>query len=600
MSTVGNTFRTGEPGLAELLNRVHVGDIQLPDFQRGWVWDDDHICSLIASLSLSYPIGSVMLLETGGEGARYKPRAVQGAPVVASKTPTHLILDGQQRVTSLYLALRSGQAVPTRTEKGKDIDRIYYLNIASALHADADREEAVVSLPPTRMRLADFNRTLLLDVSSTEKEYQESLFPLALIFSDTYYDWCRGYRTHYGYDKEKMQLLDKFDEEIVQRFRSYRLPSIELMRDTPKEAVCKVFEKVNTGGVALNVFELMTATFAADEFDLRHDWAERKIKLSKQKVLNDLASSDFLQAVTLLSTYQQHVSAGKSVSCKRRDILKCTLDEYKKHAPHVEKGLLAAARLLNREKVFDAYNLPYSTQLVPLSVICAVLGNRFESDKVKHDLARWYWCGVFGELYGSANETRYAMDIIDIVTWIEGGQEPRTIRDANFSPIRLLTLQTRQSAAYKGMMAQLMQKGSHDFISNDSIELTTFFDLAVDIHHIFPRKYCEEQLIPSIKWNSIVNKTPLTSRTNRILSGYPPSRYLTSIERKYGVSVARLDDILLTHHIDPASLRGDCFQEFFIRRACSLLNMVEKAMGKSVVGRDAEEVKEGFGAMLMP
>jgi len=113
MSTIGNTFRTGEPGLAELLNQVHTGDLQLPDFQRGWVWDDDHIRSLIASISLSYPIGSVMLLETGGDGARFRRRAVQGAPVHNGKKPAMLILDGQQRMTSLYLALRSGQTVPT-------------------------------------------------------------------------------------------------------------------------------------------------------------------------------------------------------------------------------------------------------------------------------------------------------------------------------------------------------------------------------------------------------------------------------------------------------------------------------------------------------
>ncbi|MCA9906990.1 MAG: DUF262 domain-containing protein, partial [Anaerolineae bacterium] len=160
MSTIGNTFRTGEPGLAELLNQVHSGDVQLPDFQRGWVWDDDHIRSLIASISLSYPIGSVMLLETGGEGARFKPRPVQGAPSSNGKVPGLLILDGQQRMTSLYLALRSGQPVPTRTEKGKDIDRFYYLDVAMCLDPEVDREDAVVSLAPNRLRLVDFNRKI--------------------------------------------------------------------------------------------------------------------------------------------------------------------------------------------------------------------------------------------------------------------------------------------------------------------------------------------------------------------------------------------------------------------------------------------------------
>jgi hypothetical protein len=115
---------------------------------------------------------------------------------------------------------------------------------------------------------------------------------------------------------------------------------------------------------------------------------------------------------------------------------------------------------------------------------------------------------VFGEVYGGANETRFANDIADVVPWIDGGKEPRTIRDANLAPTRLLTLQTRQSAAYKGMMALLMQIGSNDFINGDSIELTTYFDQAVDIHHIFPRSHCEKVNYPRQKWNSVVNKAP--------------------------------------------------------------------------------------------
>ena len=107
MSNPGSTFRTAEPDLTKLLDQIHEGEIQLPDFQRGWVWEDSHIRALIASVSKSFPIGSVMLLETGGEGMRFKPRVVEGAPE-NGKNPQQLILDGQQRMTSLYLALRSG------------------------------------------------------------------------------------------------------------------------------------------------------------------------------------------------------------------------------------------------------------------------------------------------------------------------------------------------------------------------------------------------------------------------------------------------------------------------------------------------------------
>jgi hypothetical protein len=599
MTTIGNTFRTGEPGLGELLNLIHSADIQLPDFQRGWVWDDDHIRSLIASVSMSYPIGSVMLLETGGDGTRFKPRVVQGAPTANGKQPALLILDGQQRMTSLYLALRSGQAVPTRSDKGKDIERVYYLDITKCIDPEADREDAVISLPTNRMRMVDFNRAVAFDVSAAEKEFEQCYFPLDALFESTRYSiWRRGYQRHYRHDDAKLDAFDEFEANVLQRFLQYRVPSIELTRETRKDAVCQVFEKVNTGGVSLTVFELMTATFAADEFDLRQDWYERQERFREKEVLRSFAASDYLQAVTLLASYERSRVEGTSIGCKRRDILNLSLAQYRECADRIERGLFNAARLLVREKVFDARDLPYGTQLVPLSAISAVLGDRFESDVAKQKIARWYWCGVFGELYGGASETRFANDIVDVVAWLDDGQEPRTIRDANLAPTRLLTLQSRLSAAYKGIMALLMQVGSNDFINGDSIELTTFFDQAVDIHHIFPRKHCEKVKYPPQKWNSVINKAPMTARTNRILGGNAPSRYLASIESKYGVAAKRLDEILETHLIDPAFLRADAFDEFIRYRAICLLDTVEKAMGKAVVGRDAEEVVEAFGESL--
>lgn len=600
MSMSSNSFRTGEPSMVDLLEQIHAGEIQLPDFQRGWVWDDKHIRSLIASISRSFPIGSVMLLETGGDGVRFKPRLVHGTPETAKRQPGRLILDGQQRMTSLYLALRSGQPVPTRTEDGKDIERVYYLDLAACLEEGGDREDAVLSLPPNRMRLKNFNREVELDLSTAEQEYEKACFPLSVLLSNQYYAWCQGFRKHHNFAPAKMEQLDQFEREVVQRFRIYRLPTIELTRDTSKEAVCQVFEKVNTGGVALTVFELMTATYAADDHDLRKEWDDRRARLREHEVLRELTESEFLQATTLLASYERSVAAGMSpgISCKRRDILDLSLADYRDRAPRVERGLVSAARLLVREKIFDSRNLPYGGQLVPLSAICAVLGDRFESDGVKQKLARWLWCGVLGELYGGASETRFANDIVDVLAWISGKDEPRTVRDASFSPTRLLTLQTRQSAAYKGISALLMQIGSHDFINGDSIELTSFFDLAIDIHHIFPRAYCEKQKYDRYKWNSIVNKAPITARTNRILGGHAPSRYLASIEQHHEMTPKRLDEILRSHLITPQHLRGDDLDAFVRARARAMLDLVEKAMGKAVGNRDSEEVLKVFGGSL--
>lgn len=592
------SFRTAEPALKDVLDGIAAGQIQLPDFQRGWVWDDNHIRSLIASLSLSYPIGAVMFLEAGG--VPFKPRLFAGVHLQPAPKPKTLVLDGQQRLTSMYLALRSGQPVPTRTEKGADIRRLYFLDMAKCVDSDGDREEAVISVPETLQVTSDFGRKVDLDVSTFELQYAQRLFPVKLLFDiQGFMTWESGFSAHHQFGADAMQFMQKFRNEVWLRFQQFKVPAIELTQDTPREAVCQVFEKVNTGGVTLTVFELMTATFAADEFNLREDWDARRERLTdKHGVLEAVDGTSFLTAVTLLASYRRHLTQKTAVSCKRSDVLKLGLNDFKVLEAALELGFKRAAELLAEEKIFDERSLPYATQLIPLAAICAHLGERATLHGIKQSLLRWYWSGVLGELYGGANETRFAMDMQDVVSWVDGGAEPRTVRDANFAPARLLTLQSRLAAAYKGLAALLMKHGGRDFVSGTPIDLNTYFNNAIDIHHIFPRAWCEKQKLPKDKWNSVINKAPLAAGTNRFISGDAPSIYLSRIQKAKQVPQHSLDEFLTSHVIPVPALRTDDFDSFIRLRAAALLNLIEKAMDKTVSGRDSEDTVKAFGATL--
>lgn len=600
MPAITSTFRSGEPSLSDVLRDIHVGKIQLPDFQRGWVWDEDHIRSLIASISLSYPVGAIMLLETGGDGVKFQPRPIAGVELDEPVEPEYLILDGQQRMTSLYLSLRSGRPVETKTDKGKKIDRVFYLDINGCLDESLDRLDAVKTLPPERKLTSDFGRKVELDLGTPDLEFENGYFPLEVLFEQERYNaWRRGYQKKYRNDDARLDKFDDFESNVLKRFNDYRIPSIELLKDTPKEAVCQVFEKVNTGGVTLTVFELVTAIFATDSFNLRDDWNARRKRLSNHSPLKAVDSTNFLTACTLLAAFKRHLTASSAISCKKKDVLKLTLSEYKDVADSIEAGLVKAARLLAREKIFDDTNLPYSTQLIPLSAICAHLGDRFEEDTVRQKLSRWFWCGVFGELYGGANESRYAFDVPEVIGWIDGGEDPRTVRDANFDPVRLLSLQTRNSAAYKGVYALLMKAGSLDFLNADPIEITGYFDLAIDIHHVFPSSYCQKQNYPRHKWNSVVNKTPLSARTNRTIGGRAPSEYISALEGgHHKLKPERVDELISSHRINPLLMRDDEFDLFIRDRARQLLDLIEQAMGRKISGRDSEEVIKEYGGPL--
>jgi hypothetical protein len=592
----GVNFDSTKTSLQDLLRAVDSGKMQLPDFQRGWVWDDDRIRGLLASLSVSFPIGAVMLLEAGGEDVRFKPRPVEGSDDALRKIePETLILDGQQRLTSLYQALMSPVPVATKNAKGKAIERHYYIDMKEAVAAEADREDAVRGVPADRLVKA-FGGDVILDLTSAEQEYKQDFFPADCIFDSA--AWRQGYTEYWAADAEtmrdKMALFNEFEREVIKRFEQYQVPVIELKKDTPKEAVCLVFEKVNTGGVALNVFELLTAMFAASNYQLRDDWREREARLKKKHpVLGKLQSDDFLQVVSLLVTHARQREALKSgtprekapgISCKRRDILNLTVEDYQAWADEVEKGFDLAARFLYAQKIFKARDVPYRTQIVPLAAIHVELGTEAEPDPARQAIARWYWCGVMGEVYGGAIESRFARDLPEVCAVVRGDDSlpSITVDDASFQANRLLTLRTRNSAAYKGIYALLMRDGGRDFRTGEPIEAQTFFDDKIDIHHIFPEKWCKEAEIDRRTYNSIINKAAISARTNRMIGGHAPSDYLGTLEKKSKVDPERMDELLRSHRIGPDALRADDFESFYSARGDALLEIIEAAMGKKI------------------
>ena len=584
------SFDSTKLSLNALLEDISEGKIQLPDFQREWVWEDERIRGLLSSVSLSYPIGAIMLLEAGGIDVRFKPKALEQVELQKPTEPERLVLDGQQRLTALFTSLLAGQPVKTKDSRGARIERWYYIDLKKALNDVADRDEAIVALPPDKV-IKNFRGETIADYSTIEKECEAELFPLPLVF-DTWglTQWMMAYMQN-GPSPEHIQRWNEVIQQIVQPFQQYQLPIIVLGKETPKDAVCQVFEKVNQGGVALTVFELLTATYAADDFNLREDWNQKLKTLKSDHLLSAVQATDFLQAITLLATRERHrnaVGMGSAsdgvvgISCKRRDVLNLSLDEYLKWSDRVMLGFQNAAKLLHSQKIFGARDLPYRTQLVPLAAIIVALGSKAESDGIKARLARWYWCGVFGELYGGAIESRFARDLAEVVEWIEGNLEPSTIIDANFAPTRLLTLRSRNSAAYKGMHALLMRDGAQDFRTGEPIHVQMYFDDQIDIHHIFPQDWCRKKEIEQGKYDSIVNKAPLSARTNRIIGSQAPSAYLPRLERIAEIDSNRMDDLLETQVITPESIRGDDFNQFFAARQEALLSRIEKAIGKDI------------------
>jgi hypothetical protein len=212
-----------------------------------------------------------MALETGGP-VNFKPRPIEGAPPAARATAAQsLLFDGQQRMTSLYQVTLRGKVVETVTPKKKKVNRWFYLDIRACMDGSKDREEAVIGIPEDKVVRTDFGREVVLGLSTPEGEYRSSMFPMCQVFD--WDNWQDGFDDVWRGDQNDVmrQLFRSFKREVLENFKSYRVPVITLGRATSKEAVCGV-RKVNTGGKALDAFELVTAMYAAENHELRKDW----------------------------------------------------------------------------------------------------------------------------------------------------------------------------------------------------------------------------------------------------------------------------------------------------------------------------------------
>lgn len=603
------TFDSTKIALNKLLEQIVEGKIQLPDFQRGWVWDDMHIRSLLVSIARSFPIGSIMLLETG-DTSRFQIRLVEGVSLAPGETASeeNLILDGQQRLTSLIQVLKLTSPVNTKDDKGREVRYFYYIDIEKALIGN-NLEESIIAVNETRTLRTNFGRDIILDLSSQDKEFATFYFPCNQILNSD--DWEEGLMT---YDPTKFTRYMEFRKRVLNGFREYQVPVIQLKKETSKEAICLVFEKVNTGGIPLSVFELATATYAADGFNLRDDWfgrsatniQGRRMKFSAKPLLRDVEPTEFLQGLSLLYTYEKHckdVADGKTgkeitaVSAKREHVLALPLVAYKKWADKLSAGFFDADRFLRMEGFYHPKFLPYRSQIIPLAATMVLLGQRWLEPVIKQKLEQWYWCGVLGELYSGAIETRIANDLVNLLAWIDdpAASKPITVVAAGFQPSRLNTLRTRTSAAYRGIYILIQRAGAKDFFWKASIKELDRDECKIDIHHIFPKDWCKTQNIHPKVFNSIINKTPISYKANRKIGGTAPSKYLEQIRTDAQVKISEQEqnEILKSHLIAPDYLRKDDFNGFMDARKKTILELITSVMGKDILPDSGDIPEDG-------
>ena len=561
--------------LLNLIQGARTGKILLPQFQRNFVWSRDDITDLLRSILHGYYIGSFLLLRTDSDEVPFAVRAIEGVDLHSGQLrPEWMVLDGQQRLTSLHYVF-AAPSIPLRWTK---YPYRFFLDLRKVTSGEI--EEAIWS------DRADQVKSWLEQSNQFEKLH----VPFTVL--EHWHEWLNAYeRWLIGRDQD-MYFGQYFRRDkpawnaVVNQIRELLVPTIAIPKissDDPESIaqVCAIFEKMNSTGVRLSVYDLLTARMYKYGIDMHHLWKET---VEQHELLDTFSDSNpDKYGVFLLRT----IALLRGLDVKSRTLINLTPDrfinDWQRAATHMEAALQRITSTnVHGFGVFDAKWFPYSTMISPMAALLAYIDEKSYGHQAYQLLRRWYWSSVFRERYAGAVESTVYRDFQDLVAvFRDEDRLPDAITEANTAIANNLTYSlldiARVNSVYKGVMCLVAKRGARDFQADDSIEFHS-----LDDHHIFPkaflgrRRRSDGSAYPSNMINSIVNRTLVSSSTNRRISRMAPSRYLKDL-----VPGEKACTIMDSHFIDTKSLgamRTDDFDTFLSAREKELVRAVRNCV----------------------
>jgi hypothetical protein len=566
-----NLFEDTNPrALKDLLSEIHNRTSALPDFQRDFVWEPGATQELIVSIANNYPAGSILRVRDAKRV--FAAREFEGAPPLAGAKHTFLVLDGQQRMTSLYQAFYGVG------------EHRYFLDIKKLI-GGVDFEEAVFHVRATT-KWAKAHEEFSLQAA-------DGVLPLSVLRGGGggFGQWSRKVARQLP-DEKRIALedaLDGIEQKWIQVIDDYHFPVVTLSDKTEPDALCTIFETLNRTGVKLSVFELLTARFWPQKINLRNLWDSA---LQSYPIIEEFEVDPYyiLQAIALASR--------KSPSCKRSDVLNLAVADIQAWWQPVVDGLALGLSILRDDcKVMLPKWLPYQTMLPTLAAVLAKGGKpkTAEAGAQRENIKRWFWCSVFGQAYESSPNSQSAKDVTEVLAWFAGGKEPESVSNIRFDPKTLRDVTPRQRAIYRGVICLILGSGTgaRDFHTQAIITGKLMNEEGIDDHHVFPDNFLATKKDVSLARNRdcVLNRTLIDRTTNQMISNRAPSDYLAEIRKTPGFPF----ESVLTSHCLPVGESSpfwtDDYHAYLAWRQERLWQEIKRVTGMSVA-TDLEEDSE--------
>lgn len=526
----------------ELFSEINRGRIKIPLFQREFVWKKDQTAKLIDSLIKGYPVGTFILWKTREELRHAKNIGNVKLPNVPEGEPVHYILDGQQRITSLYAVMKGIRI----SRDGQEID---YKDISIDLNLDPDSDESVVSTSPDESTTSISVHNLL----------GASLTTLVKNYSEEHLKNIEIYRNR----------LTTYDFSVI------------LIDQYPIDIACEVFTRINTGGTELTLFEIMVAkTYDQPrDFDLAEEYS---LLLDTNGAGKDLEDAQFntIPASTIL----QSVALCLVKNVRRRDILKLDKYEFIETWPRVKDGIFNAVDFLR-----DHLGVPVS-QLLPYNPILATLSYFFVNNdglppsfEQKKWLTQYFWWASLSNRYSSGVEGKLTQDRERIDAILR--REKPIYKEDEQLKITIDDLRWRWfstgDAFCKSIICLYASFTPLSLYNNGTVRIDNSWlkqRNSKNYHHFFPRAFLKEKGFEEWQANSILNITLVDDYLNkRKIGRRAPSDYVVS----FATGNPNIDHALKSHLIYDTSQFGiddDDYETFIEERGQKVLAEINKRL----------------------
>ena len=555
--------------ISRIIADIENGKAAIPVFQREYTWKRTQIEELWESVFQGFFMGSILTWDAHGE---LLVRPVHGAPDLQGAAD--VVLDGQQRMTSLYYAV----AAPEEPLPDNRSMR-FFVNLKALLDPGADSSEIVFS-----EIVKEGSESAYADEKA---QFAKKVFPLTKLNNRDYAQWLYRFKEYLegegGLDAEQAERYFKQISGIVEHvWFEYEIPIVQLPRSMPLDSVASIFERINSKGTRLGVFDLLNSRFMKSDVELRTNWENTKANFSNIWHMSDEmdgAEKHILQALGLF----------RKGSCRRKELLALdrayTRDgefqkaeferDWSEISRHMSKVI---GQLKSRERHgFGATRfsmIPYTVLIPILSSLVYKIEGRDDRPICMDKIRTWYWSAVTSDNYSGSSDTKLEKDHRELQRWFDDdGAVPGIVSEqrGGVGSLDVNTSKTNYSV-YRAAMCLISKSGALDFASDEGPEPGASEDC-----HIFPKS--GKRYGGDVTADSVLNRTVLSVETRRgFLADRMPSEYLKKIMDEQGIGEREILERLKTHLISDEAfgcLLKDDFEGFVAARRKTILEALK-------------------------